>query len=125
MPIRIIGYDGASYRSQLQKMNKRADREIVPVVTIVLYFGTEKRWTAPKNLKALMNIPKGLRSMCEVYDRAEQKGLADGFAKGIKQGLEKGLEQGLEQTIAIVNALKGYATSEELLLKNGSIEIVK
>ena len=56
MPIRIIGYDGASYRSQLQKMNKKADGEIVPVVTIVLYFGTEKRWTAPKNLKALMII---------------------------------------------------------------------
>ncbi len=38
MPLRILGYDGASYRSQLQKKRKRP----VAVLTIVLYFGTDK-----------------------------------------------------------------------------------
>lgn len=35
MPLRIIGYDGASYRSQL--LDKKV--QPIPVVTIVLYFG--------------------------------------------------------------------------------------
>ena len=43
MPLRILGYDGASYRSQLQKKRKRP----VAVLTIVLYFGTDKMWDKP------------------------------------------------------------------------------
>ncbi|MBP5554070.1 MAG: Rpn family recombination-promoting nuclease/putative transposase [Lachnospiraceae bacterium] len=39
MPFRVIGYDGASYKSQLISDNKK----IVPVITIVLYFGKEKQ----------------------------------------------------------------------------------
>ena len=35
-PIRVIGYDGVSYRSQL--LHKQKER--FPVVTLVLYFGT-------------------------------------------------------------------------------------
>ena len=51
MPVRIFGYEGANYRSQL-------DHEtIVPVISLVLYFGTERRWQKPRNLKALLNIP--------------------------------------------------------------------
>lgn len=54
MPVRIFGYEGANYRSQL-------DHEtIVPVISLVLYFGTERRWQKPRNLKALLNIPDGL-----------------------------------------------------------------
>jgi len=40
MPMRIIGYDGASYRSQL---SGKEGHQRYPVVTLVLYFG-EKRW---------------------------------------------------------------------------------
>jgi hypothetical protein len=61
MPVRIIGYDGASYRSQL------GSREIYPVVTIVLYFGTKRRWNEPKSLKELMNIPKGMEEYVNDY----------------------------------------------------------
>ncbi|WP_405382774.1 Rpn family recombination-promoting nuclease/putative transposase [Phascolarctobacterium sp.] len=43
MPLRVISYDGASYRAQL------SDKEPCEVITLVLYFGT-KRWTAPKRL---------------------------------------------------------------------------
>ena len=51
MPFRLIGYDGASYKSQLQANAA----SIAPVVTIVLYFGEKQR-----NIKSLMNIPKEL-----------------------------------------------------------------
>jgi hypothetical protein len=51
MPLRNFGYEGASYRSQLER------EEIYPVVTLVLYFGTQDRWTAPRTLKGLINVP--------------------------------------------------------------------
>lgn len=60
MPFRIIGYDGASYRSQLlktrEKLVKGVRRQIrvkerSPVITIVLYFG-EKPWRYPLELKS-------------------------------------------------------------------------
>lgn len=53
MPLRIMGYEGASYRSQLSK-------KPIPVVTIILYFGTESHWNEPKTLKELLDIPAGL-----------------------------------------------------------------
>lgn len=55
MPFRLIGYDGASYKSQLQANAA----SIAPVVTIVLYSG-EKHWCKERNIKSLMNIPKEL-----------------------------------------------------------------
>ncbi len=63
MPLRILGYDGSSYRSQLLKKNPRP----IPVVTIILYFGTEKRWSYSKNLKKLLSIPKGMESFVSDY----------------------------------------------------------
>ena len=56
MPFRIIGYDGAAYRSQLQQERKR----MLPVVTIVLYFGTDRHWNSRKKIKELMEIPRCL-----------------------------------------------------------------
>ena len=47
MPLRVICYDGASYRAQL---NTEESKKTYPVITLVLYMGTEKRWTAPKQL---------------------------------------------------------------------------
>ncbi|MDD6069335.1 MAG: Rpn family recombination-promoting nuclease/putative transposase, partial [Clostridiales bacterium] len=40
-PLRVIGYDGAAYRSQML----HGQKERYPVVTMVLYFGT-KRWNS-------------------------------------------------------------------------------
>lgn len=56
MPFRVIGYDGNSYRAQLLEKKE----EVVPVVTLVLYFGTETKWNQPTNIKALMDIPEWL-----------------------------------------------------------------
>ncbi len=91
MATRAIGYDGASYRAQalridaekrklkkLRRERKITDAEyaermkdiggqIAPVVTIVLYFGTERRWTAPKSLKELLEIPDGLEPFVNDY----------------------------------------------------------
>ena len=56
MPFRIVGYDGAAYRSQLQQERKK----MLPVVTIVLYFGTDRHWNSRKKIKELMEIPRCL-----------------------------------------------------------------
>ena len=65
MPFRIIGYDGAAYRSQLLKTEEKtadgkakrvAVKERYPVLTIVLYFG-EKLWNYPKSLKECFYPP--------------------------------------------------------------------
>ena len=67
MPARIIGYDGASYRSQLLKTDDKGNKmRIAPVVTIVLYFGTT-RWNQPKSLKGIVDIPKGLEDYVNDY----------------------------------------------------------
>ena len=63
MPFRIIGYDGAAYRSQLLEKRKK----IVPVVSFVLYFGTRKRWNKNKSIKELMHIPMGLDEYINDY----------------------------------------------------------
>ena len=61
MAVRVIGYEGANYRSQYKST------QITPVITLVLYFGTEKRWQYPQNLKALMDIPDGLEPYVNDY----------------------------------------------------------
>lgn len=44
MPFRLFSYDGAAYRSQL--LNQR--KKVVPVITIVLYFGIVARFFSEK-----------------------------------------------------------------------------
>lgn len=62
MPIRIINYDGASYRSEmLDKNGKR-----YPVMTLVLYFGL-KHWDGPRSLFEIIDIPKGMEGYVNDY----------------------------------------------------------
>ncbi len=60
MPMRIIGYDGALYRSQYQ-------HSAYPVVTMVLHFGTERRWSKAKDLYGCLNIPAELAPYVSNY----------------------------------------------------------
>ena len=62
MPLRIIGYDGASYRDQLfyekgedgkRRLNKSPR---YPVVTLVLYFGI-RHWDKPVTLHDCLDVP--------------------------------------------------------------------
>ncbi len=55
MPIRVIGYDGASYRDQIcyetdEKGKRKKSRKRYPVITLVLYFGYEHRWDKARTL---------------------------------------------------------------------------
>ena len=63
MPFRIVGYDGTAYRSQLQQERKK----MLPVVTIVLYFGTDRHWNSRKKIKELMEIPRCLDTYVNDY----------------------------------------------------------
>ena len=55
MPLRIMNYDGASYRSQLL-----TGKERYPVVTLVLYFGN-RPWNGPVSLYEALDIPEELK----------------------------------------------------------------
>lgn len=63
MPFRMIGYDGASYRSQMLDKSK----SIVPVASFVLYFGTERRWNKYQSIKECITIPEGLDEFVNDY----------------------------------------------------------
>lgn len=64
MPLRVIGYDGAAYRNQL---NEKLKNKCYPVITLVLYFGTKRRWKRYKSLKEVMNIPVDLEPFITDY----------------------------------------------------------
>ena len=57
MALRVIGYDGAAYRAQLSEEKKSQER--YPVVTIVLYFGYDKKWDKPLHLLEKLTVPEG------------------------------------------------------------------
>lgn len=64
MPLRVISYDGASYKQQLlnEKQKKR-----YPVTTIVLYFGTDEKWNTSKSLYDCFEIPEKLKPFVNNY----------------------------------------------------------
>ena len=64
MPLRVISYDGASYKKQL--LDEKVEKKF-PVATLVLYFGTKNRWSAPKNLLSCFEIPKELKPFVSDY----------------------------------------------------------
>lgn len=62
MPMRIINYDGVSYRSQLLAESQR-----YPVMTLVLYFGYTKRWDGPVTLYEMFDIPENMKTYVNDY----------------------------------------------------------
>ena len=64
MPLRVISYDGASYKQELLDKNLK---QKYPVATLILYFGTDSKWTAPKHLLNCFNIPKELKPYISDY----------------------------------------------------------
>ena len=51
MPLRVIAYDGASYRSQ---MLKKGAKEFCKVITLILHFG-DNQWKDDKELREVIN----------------------------------------------------------------------
>lgn len=64
MPLRVICYDGASYRSQL---NKDQPQKHYPVITLVLYMGTEKRWNTSTKLTDCFEVDERLAPYISDY----------------------------------------------------------
>lgn len=62
MPLRVIGYDGAEYRNQLNGPDR------YPVVTLVLYFGHDKHWDKPKNLLGCLDVPEEFQPYVKDYE---------------------------------------------------------
>lgn len=64
MPLRVISYDGASYKQQI--LDKKA-KQRYPVATIVLYFGTKEKWSTHKNLLSCFKVPEELKPFVNDY----------------------------------------------------------
>lgn len=64
MPLRIIGYDGAAYRSQL---NQKGKKQFYPVISLVLYFGTKRHWKKNRCLKDVIIVPDELDKYVSDY----------------------------------------------------------
>ncbi|MBR5311383.1 MAG: Rpn family recombination-promoting nuclease/putative transposase [Clostridia bacterium] len=62
MPMRVIGYDGAEYRTQLSRGSER-----YPVVTLVLYFGTDRHWDKARSLYEALDIPEEFKPYVQDY----------------------------------------------------------
>ena len=62
MPLRIIGYDGAEYRSQYDTKAPK-----YPVVTFVLYFGTASKWADEISLRDCLEVPEELDEYVNDY----------------------------------------------------------
>ena len=62
MALRVIGYDGAAYRARYMTESARC-----PMVTFVLYFGTEKKWADEISLKEFLDIPEDLEDYVNDY----------------------------------------------------------
>ena len=67
MPFRVISYDGAVYRDEMNADEKGKPKNRYPVITLVLYFGYEKHWDKPLTLKGNLAIPAGLEPYVNDY----------------------------------------------------------
>lgn len=63
MPLRVMSYDGASYKQQLLD---DTTKQRYPVITLVLYFG-EKHWNKPKTLLECIKLPDELKPFASDY----------------------------------------------------------
>lgn len=63
MPIRILGYDYAAYRGQIDKGTKGR----YPVITLVLNFSRTK-WEEPVSLLDILEIPEEIRDYVQGYE---------------------------------------------------------
>lgn len=61
MPLRVMGYDYATYRNQISNKKK-----FLPTITIILNF-SDKEWNEPKSLHELFYIPDKLKAFVPDY----------------------------------------------------------
>ncbi len=59
MPLRVMGYDGVEYQTQLRDL--KDGESPCPVVTLVLYFGYKGHWNAPLSILETLEVPDILK----------------------------------------------------------------
>ncbi len=59
MPLRVMGYDGVEYQTQLRDLQD--GEKPCPVVTLVLYFGYKGHWNAPLSIQEALEVPDELK----------------------------------------------------------------
>ena len=62
MPVRVLSYDAATYMQQLKKKEK-----LSPVITLVLYFGTEKAWNTGMSLLEILKCSEEVKNLVNDY----------------------------------------------------------
>ena len=58
MALRVFGYEGGDYRYQLTQTGAH-----YPVITIILYFGTNERWAKKRTLYERLKVPDDLKPL--------------------------------------------------------------
>jgi hypothetical protein len=137
MPLRVIGYDGASYRAQIRKGQKSR----YPVITIVLYFDYKKRWKKPLRLKDCFDIPEKLKLLVNDYKvhllevawltkeqvklfRSDFKIVADYFVQMRENNdyvPSKETMQHVQEVLQLMAVLSGDERFEEVYQEEGSV----
>ena len=64
MPLRVMSYDAAAYRSQLLE---KGIKQCYPIITLVLYFDTSRKWEENTSLKEVLSIPHGMEDFVNDY----------------------------------------------------------
>ena len=150
MVLRVLGYDGAEYRTQCLKEN--VDKPPYPVITLVLYFGCERRWTEAKTLYEAVNVPEVFKpyvtntkitirhveellmllSVMEHDDRYEklyyEKAVEGGswnMCKIIDDYIKKGEERGKEIGAAKKEVEVNERVATDMLKKHYPLEAIK
>ena len=81
----------------------------------------EKKRILTDEYGMVMTLEGRIRTMCNLSENIEAKGIEQGIEKGIERGIEKGIEQGIEQGIekerlaAIQRMLRAGAAKEQIL----------
>lgn len=117
MPVRVMGYDYSSYRSQLIKGERR-----YPVITLILNF-TDRRWNRPLSLKDILVYPEQFREYISDYHirvidvayipkekrellKSDFKAIADFFTQKRENGRYIPDYKELSHSMAVLNMLK-------------------
>ena len=130
MPLRIIGYDGTFYRNELNESDD-AKSDIIPVVTMILYFG-DRRWKKPISLKDCLNIPPGLLPYFSDYKlnifeiawlsddtvskfKSDFKFVAEYFTQMRKTGYWKPMPEVVKHVYALLDLFKSLTKDNNFL----------